>query len=179
MLRRLSISSMAAFVMVAGLAASAQAQVSCGSTNAVTASCSPAGTQVTTTVQKIVRLTVNPASATLTAPVDADFASGGTASVVDPGLHVLTVRANVNWAVTITGSAWSGTGNNAKAIGDLEWTINGGTSYTATTNAAVALTSGSPTASDVTTVGYRTAWNLVSDGPGTYTMGLTFTISST
>jgi hypothetical protein len=160
-------------------AATAQAQTSCGATNAVTATCSPAGAQVTTTVQKIVRLTVNPASAALTAPTDVTFAASGVGTVVDAGLHVLTVRANVNWAVTITGSAWTGSGNNAKAIGDLEWTINGGTSYTTTTNAAVSLTTGAATASAVTTVGYRTTWNLVSDGPGTYTMGLTFTISST
>jgi len=178
MLRRLSISTAAAFVM-AGFAATAQAQTSCGATNAVAASCSPAGAQVTTTVQKIVRLTVTPASAALTAPTDVTFAASGTGTVVDAGLHVLTVRANVNWAVTLTGSAWTGTGNNGKAIGDLEWTINGGTSYTATTNAAASMATGSATASAVTTVGYRTTWNLVSDGPGTYTMGLTFTISST
>ena len=178
MLSRLSISTAAAFVMTS-LAATAQAQTSCGNTSATTATCSPAGAQVTTTVLKIVRLTVTPASAALTAPTDANFTAGGTADVDDAALHSLLVRANVPWAITVTGSAWTGTGNNAKAIGDLKWTIDGGTTYTSMTNAAVSLTTGSASAGATTTVGYRTHWILTSDGPGTYTMALTFTIAST
>lgn len=177
--RRFTIAALSA-LFVTVVATNAQAQTSCGNTSATTATCSPAGTQVTTTVNKIVRLTVTPASASLTAPTDADFAASGTAAIVDAALHALTVRANVNWAITIQGSAWTGTGNNSKLVGDLEWTSNGGTNYSTMTTSAVALTSGAATAgSSPVNIGYRTTWHIDTDTPGTYTMALTFNISST
>ncbi|HVT39053.1 MAG TPA: hypothetical protein VHE78_08405 [Gemmatimonadaceae bacterium] len=176
MFGRFSMSSLTAVVMAAATA-TVQAQATCGATGAAP-SCSPAGVQVTTTVQRIVFLSITPASFTLTAPTNADFVASGTTTKVDLGAHVATVRANAAWTLTIQGAAWTGTGNNAKAVADLEYTKNGGTSYTTTTTSAVSLTTGAASGGTTVTVGYRTTWTLATDSPGTYTMPLTYTLSS-
>ena len=176
MSRRLAI-IVSTVLVTAAAVPSAHAQATCGATGAAP-SCSPAGTQITTTVQRIVFLSITNPSVSLTAPTNTDFAAGGTTTKTDLGAQVITVRANSAWTLNVQGAAWTGTGNNAKAVGDLEYTKNAGTSWTTMTTSAVALTTGTATAGANTTVGYRTTWALVSDTPGTYTMALTFTLSS-
>lgn len=172
--------SSAALVLAATFAfsASVQAQATCGTTGAAGVNCAPAATTATTTLSRIIFLSVNPAAAALTAPTDVDFVGGGTTTKTDLAAHVLTVRANSAWTMTVKGAAWTGTGNNAKLIGDLGWSKTGAAPFTAMTNAAVALAAGGATASTVTTLAYQTAWALVSDTPGTYVMALTFTITA-
>jgi len=177
MFTKLSHLALAVCVTVA-LSATSQAQATCGNTGAAGITCTPAGTQTTVTVQRVVFMSIAPAAAALTAPTNLDFVAGGTTVKVDLAAHVVTVRANATWALTIKGSAWTGTGNNAKAIGDLAWSKTGGAPFTAMTNAAVALNNGVATASVITTLAYQTNWALVSDSPGTYTMALTFTITA-
>jgi hypothetical protein len=120
-------------------------------------------------------MSVSPASAALTAPTDLDFTGGGTVVKQDLSLQAVTVRANATWSMTMQGSAWTGTGNNAKAIGDLTWSKNGiAGPFAAMTSSAVALNNGGATANAVTTLTFRTTWTLATDTPGTYTMNITF-----
>lgn len=176
MLRRLTHTVLAAGLTTL-LATAAQAQATCGASGA-TPSCTPTGTQVTGTLQRIVFLSVTNPSFGLTMPTDVDFLAAGSVAKADLGAQVVTVRANATWTLTLQGAAWTGTGNNGKSVGDLEWTKNGGTNWTTMTTSAATLATGAPTAGSGTTVGYRTTWTLTTDTPGTYTMGLTFTLSS-
>jgi hypothetical protein len=114
----------------------------------------------------------------LTAPTNTDFTGGGTATKTDLGAQVVSVRANAAWTLTIRGAAWTGSGNNGKLVADLNWTSTGGGAWNSMTTSAATLASGVATAGTDTTVGYRTAWSLTSDTPGTYTMALTFTITA-
>lgn len=167
-----------AVCVTVAISATAQAQVTCGNTGAAGTNCTPAGTTATVTVQRVVFMSVAPAAAALTAPTNADFVGGGTTTKIDLAAQAVTVRANATWAMTIKGSAWTGTGNNAKLIADLGWSKTGGAPFTAMTNGAVALNNGAATASTITTLAYQTNWALVSDSPGTYTMALTFTLTA-
>lgn len=176
MFNRSSLYTMAALSMVAA-ASSVQAQATCGSTAAVTATCSPAGTQVSVTVQRIVRITVTPTSAALTAPTDADFTAGGTTSTDDIDLQVINLRANVAWALTTTATAW--TAPYAKPIGDAGFSITGGAPFTTFTGGSQAVTTGAATSSQSVNFSYRVNWALATDIPGVYTLPVAFTISST
>lgn len=172
--------AVAALALVAAVwfAPAAAAQATCGVARTAPTSCEPAGTQITTTVQRMVYLSITSPSFSLTTPTNADFTGGGTTTKTDLGAQVVTVRANAAWTITIRGAAWTGTGNNAKLVTDLNWTSNGGGAWNAMTSSAVSLASGTATAGTGTTVGYRTAWSLTSDRPGTYSMALTFTVSA-
>jgi hypothetical protein len=172
--------STAAFALAASVALSpsAQAQATCGTTGAAGVTCAPAATTAATTVSRIIFLSVNPAAAALTAPTDVDFAGGGTTNKTDVAAHVLTVRTNANWTLTVKGAAWTGTGNNAKPISDLAWSKTGAAPFTAMTTTAVTVNTGAATASTITTLAYQTAWALVTDTPGTYVMALTFTLTA-
>lgn len=177
MLRNLNRSLLAVCVTV-GLSASVQAQATCGNTGGAGTNCSPAGTQATTTVQRIVFMSITPAVATLTAPTNADFTAGGTTTKTDLAAQTVTVRANASWSLTIQGASWTGTGNNSKSVGDLKWSTTGGAPFTDMTTGTATLATGSATSGSNTTIGYQTAWALASDSPGTYVMALTFTLTA-
>lgn len=168
-----------ALVAVALTAATSAAQISCGNTNAATASCTPAGTQVTVTVQNIVRLTVTSTSAALTAPTDANFTAGGTTTIDDVDLQELLVRANVDWALTATAGPWDAVNSYTKATGDAAFSITGGAPYTAFTGGIQAVTTGTATAGSAIDISYRVTWSLALDEPGSYVLPIAFTISST
>jgi hypothetical protein len=178
MLCRLLPSAAALAFVAAATPGLAHAQATCGNAAASNASCTPAGVNVTTTVLNIVRLSITPASAALTAPTDVDFAGAGTADVDDLGLHSITVRANATWNLSVTGSAWTGTGNNAKAISDLGWSTTGGAPFAAMSGSPTQIATAGATAGTVVDVSYRTAWTLATDTPGTYTMSLTYTVTA-
>jgi hypothetical protein len=175
-MRSVRIASFAVAALVMG-ASSAAAQATCGATSATTATCSPAGTQVTVTVQRIVRIVVTPTSAALSAPVDADFTAGGTTSKDDIDLQAIVIRANVNWSLTATASAW--TAPYAKPIGDAAFSTTSGAPFTAFTGSAQALTTGTATAATTVNLSYRVNWALATDVPGSYTLPVSFTVSST
>jgi hypothetical protein len=166
--------------MVAAAAPVASAQATCGDTDAVTATCSPTTSNITVTVLTIVRLTVTPTDAGLTAPTDADFTAGGTATLTNLNLQALLVRANETWELT----AVAGVANEwdpapwTKPVADAAWSING-TNFFAFTGGSDAITTGSPTAGQTVNFSYEVDWNLVDDVPGAYTLPVTFTISST
>ncbi|HEY5218156.1 MAG TPA: hypothetical protein VIJ16_00030 [Gemmatimonadaceae bacterium] len=174
MFRRLSTIATAALALTA-FAGTAQAQATCGNTAASNATCSPAGVTVSTTVQNIVYMSIDVAGVALTAPTDADFTGGGTTTKTDLAKQVITVRANAAWTLTLAGAAW--TAPYVKSVGDLSWTKDGST-WTAMTTSAASVTTGTATGGSTTTIGYKTAWDLSADKPGTYTMALAFTLSA-
>lgn len=174
MLRRWS--GITGAVLCVAAASTVQAQVTCGATGNAGVNCTPAGVQVTTTVQRIIVLSVDQASVALTPPTHTDFETSATAVIEDLTGHELTVRANTNWDLTIAGAAW--TAPWVKPVGDLEYTSDGGTSWDPMTLVDAAITSGLKTAGQVVNLGYRTTWNIVNDEPGVYTMALTLRIAS-
>lgn len=167
--------SLATLALLAS-ASVASAQATCGATNAGTPSCAPAGTQVTVTVEKIVRITVTPTEGNLTAPTDADFTAGGTVNLDNVDLQTITVRANVNWALTATASAW--TAPYAKPITDASWSTTSAPPFTAFDGSAQSIATGGPTAGDDVLISYRVTWTLTTDEPGSYTLPVAFTLSS-
>lgn len=177
MLSRLSTTALA-LGLVAAVSAPAHAQAVCGNTGSPTLTCSPAGISVSGTLQTIIVLSVtNPAFA-LNMPINTDFVASGDATMTQLGAQVATVRANAAWTLTVQGAAWTGSGNNAKLIADLEWTSDGGTGWTPMTVVAANIATGPMTSGTATTVGYRTTWHLVSDTPGTYSQVVTYTLSA-
>ena len=177
MLRRLTTTALALCLTVAA-ASTAQAQATCGNTGAAGVNCSPTGTFVTGTMQRIIFLSVTSPSFGLTMPTDVNFAGGGTTNMTDLGAQTATVRANAAWTLTAQGAAWTGTGNPSKATGDLSWTINGGGTFTPMTTSAATIGSGTATAGVAIVLGYRTLWALATDAPGTYSQALTFTLTA-
>lgn len=175
-MRSLRLASLIAAATLLG-ASSLAAQATCGATSAGTATCSPTGTNVTVTVNRIVRIVVTPTSAALTAPTDVDFTAGGTTTTDDINLQALLVRANVNWSLTATASAW--TAPYAKPISDAAFSTTGGAPFTAFTGSAQTLSTGTATAGTTVNMSYRVNWALATDVPGTYTLPVAFTISST
>jgi hypothetical protein len=105
------------------------------------------------------------------------FAAANVATVTDLGLHAISVRTNVNWALTIAGAA-SWTAPWAKPVADLEWTSNGGTAWNTMSATATSIGTGSATVTGGVTIGYRTTWTLPNDVPGAYSMPITFTLSA-
>ena len=177
MLRRIFTTALT-LCLTAAVATTAQAQATCGATGGAGASCSPTGTFVTGTMQRIIFLSVTNPSFGLTMPTDVNFAGAGTATMTDLGAQAATVRANAAWTLTAQGAAWTGTGNTSKATGDMSWTTNGGGAYTPMTTSAATIASGTATAGATTNIGYRTLWSLATDGPGTYSQALTFTLTA-
>lgn len=169
-----------ALALTAMYAAAAHAQATCSNTGVAggPATCTLAGTSVSGTLNRIVFLSLTNPAFGLTMPTDVDFIAAGTVQKVDAGAQVATVRANANWNLTIKGSAWTGTGNTGKAIGDIAWTTDGGVTYTPMTGGNITLAAGAPTLGSNATIGYRTLWSLNTDTPGSYSMALTFVITA-
>lgn len=176
-MRSVRFASFVAAALVLG-ASSAAAQATCGATSAGTAICSPTGTQVTVTVQKIARITVTPMSAGLTAPTHLDFVSSGTTAKDDIALQAIVIRANVPWSLTATATAWTGSPY-AKPVGDAAWSVTGGAPFFAFDGSPQTLNSGAATATTPTNVSYRVNWALATDIPGDYILPVLFTVSAT
>jgi hypothetical protein len=175
-MRSIRVASLVAVSLLMG-ASALSAQATCGATSAGTASCFPSGTNVTVTVQNIVRIVVTPTSASLTAPTDADFTGGGTTTKDDINLQAIQIRANVNWSVTATAGTW--TAPWAKPVGDAAFSTSGAAPFTPFSGTAQTLGTGAATAGTTINVSYRVNWALVNDAPGAYTLPIAFTVSST
>lgn len=125
---------------------------------------------------KLMQLTISPAATTL-AVGEADVMTGATAARP----VALTVRANRPWTIAISGaSAWTVTGIGwaAKPVADLRWGALDTGSGSAVTTTPVPVASGGPTASTSTTIYLHARLGWVSDSPGGYALGLTFTLST-
>lgn len=173
------------FVAVALFAAApVQAQTGLNCTLAANGSC-PVTTEASMTMPSLLRLTLSANTAALAVPsAVTQFDTTGVVSLTSAG-PTFSVRANRSWTVSVKADAASFSGGAykngtvvAKPISDLEFNIGGGTYSTISTqNQQV----GNGDAVSVLTpiaIGYKTTYNVAYDGPGTYTLGITYTLTT-
>lgn len=124
-----------------------------------------------------------PTSTALTDPTPADFDAGFN-STTGP---VLTVSANSAWTLRMraASSVWGPTDISAgapartdKPAGDLHWSRFAAGPFVAMTTTNVTLTNAPATASNVTTLFYRTNYSWLLDTPGIYALGIILTLTS-
>jgi hypothetical protein len=163
------------------------AQTSC-SVAGQTGKCSPdvvLSTPGTMTNPALLTLTVSPTSSPLTPLAvtatmsDMDVAAG----VATPTPVSFTVQGNRAWSVQISGAAakWTASAGawTNKPVSDLRWSLSSTGATTAMSITPASVTSGSATAgSAATTVYLRPAVHWTTDLPGTYTIGVTFTLTA-
>ena len=160
------VSLAAGLALAAGISTAAQAQT-----------CTTAGCTVTHTVSAtaptILKLTLSSVTTTLTNPVEADFDG---AAIQDNGPTV-TLKSNTSAHAQISATAWTGTGNNSKSVGDLTYQLGGAGAFTAVTSTATDIIAAG-TGNRNTSVKWGTLWHSASDTPGTYSLAVTFTLAS-
>lgn len=132
------------------------------------------------TITAATRLALSSATVTLTAPTATDFEAGvGTGTSLD-----LVMRANTAWSLVFyaNASTWGFSGPLARTdrpVSDLQWANALAGPYTDMVTTSTSLYSGAPaTAGTSRTLYFRAKYAWLLDSPGTYTMGLTFTISA-
>lgn len=161
---------------VAGIA-QAQQTINCGGASeaAIGATCTVTNT-VSAAVPSVARMSITgPNTTTLTAPLAADFGTAGNGNQVTTAGPTITVSSNVAHTVTASSpSTWSGPVGSSKPATDLQIKVGAG-SFAAigTIGSAAAATNSSTYA---LTFGNKYNWTV--DVPGTYTLGLTFTLTS-
>ncbi len=166
------------------VAAESQAQT-CTNAGAASASCSVVAT-ATAVVQHVVSLNVGTTALSLSGISNISAYNGsGIATTADNNLQNITVRANRSWTLSVMGNSatWAltsagGTTDPGKAVGDLAWSTTGGAPYTAVTTSNATVSTGSATNSTTVPMSYQTTYDITKDVPGSYAMGLTFTISA-
>ena len=166
------------------VAAESQAQT-CTNAGAASASCSVVAT-ATAVVQHVVSLNIGSTALSLSGISNvAAYNGSGIATTADNNLQNVTVRANRSWTLSLMGNAatWTftsagGTTDPSKAVGDLAWSTTGGAPYTALTTANATVSTGSSTNGTTVPMSYQTTYNITKDVPGSYSMGLTFTLSA-
>jgi hypothetical protein len=145
--------------------------------------CSPTvslSSPATMTNPALLQLTVSPAS-TLTATAtlaDMDIATGMTTG----SIATITVQGNRTWSLSVKGNSalWTASSGawTAKPVSDLQWSLTPSGASTALSTTGGTLMSGAPGAGTPTTVYFRPAVHWLTDKPGVYTMGITFTLSA-
>ncbi len=184
MTRRRALFVSAGLVLGARVAA---AQTTC-SVSGASGKCSPnvvlnnPGTMIN---PALLTLTVTPTSSSLsplsvTATMsDMDIAAG----VATPTPVSFTVQANRAWSVQLSGATatWTATAGGwaSKPLSDLRWSLSSTGATTAMSLTPATVTSGAATGGSLaTTVYLRPAVHWATDKPGTYTIGVQFTITS-
>ncbi len=121
---------------------------------------------------------VSPLSVTATMS-DMNVAAG----VATPAPVSFTVQANRAWSVQISGAAAAWTASVGawanKPVSDLRWSLSSTGATTAMSVTPASVISGSATAGSASTTVYlRPAVHWATDLPGTYTIGVVFTMTS-
>jgi len=165
----------------------AVAQTSC-SVNGQNGKCSPdvsLSTPGTMTNPALLKLTVSPTSSPLsplsvTATMsDMDVAAG----LATPTPVSFTVQGNRAWSVQISGAAATWTASSgawtSKPVSDLRWSLSSTGATTAMSVTPTTVTTGAATAGSASTTVYlRPAVHWATDLPGTYTIGVVFTMTT-
>lgn len=176
-----------AAVFTALIATVGRAQTSCSLAGA-SGKCSPdvvLATPGTMTNPALLKLTVSPTSSPLsplsaTATMsDMDVAAG----VAAPATVSFTVQGNRAWSVQISGAAatWTASAGAwaSKPVSDLRWSLSSTGATTAMSVTPVTVTTGTATAGSAPkTVYLRPAVHWATDLPGTYTIGVVFTLTT-
>ena len=130
------------------------------------------------TINRAVEMTLSATTITLTSPAASDYTTG---YAVNAG-PAITVKANGAWRLNIRANAatWTGTGplaRTSKPASDLLVGTALGGPFTALSVPGFQFAAGSAaTAGTVVTLFAKTLWVWTADPPGTYSLGLTFTI---
>jgi hypothetical protein len=181
---RFAIASLAIWAALALVtpAVAAQTVLTC-SVSGASGKCSPTVTldQPATMVNPaLLKLTVSPTSSTYTAATtDMDATAGlATASPI-----TLTVQGNRAWTIQVNGMTafWTASAGawTSKPVSDLIWSLTPGGATTAMSTTATTLTTGSPgPGSPSVSVYMRPVAHWTTDKPGTYSMTVTFTLST-
>jgi hypothetical protein len=169
------------------IATAGHAQTSCsvaGATGKCTASVVLANPG-TMTNPALLKLTVSPTSSPLSplsttaTMTDMDVAAG----VAAPATASFSVQGNRAWTVQISGAAatWTASAGAwaSKPVSDLRWSLSSTGATTAMSVTPVTVTTGTATAgSPSKTVYLRPAVHWATDLPGTYTIGVVFTMTT-
>ena len=176
------------FVGLALTSAQSSAQTSCSIAGA-NGKCTPdvvlanPGTMIN---PALLTLTVSPTSSPLSplsvtaAMSDMEVAAG----IATPVSVSFSVRGNRAWSVQVSGAAatWTASGTGAwasKPVSDLRWSLSSTGATTAMSLTPAAVTSGAATAGSASTTVYlRPAVHWATDKPGTYTIGVVFTMTT-
>ena len=174
---RHSLRTLVALLATSAVVTRSGAAQSCQTPNGATGTCS-INVSSSLTIPTIIRLTVNDTT-TLTAPTDAIYTTG---SVVNTGPTAI-VRSNTTWSLSVAAAAatWTASGTGARAAkpaADLLWGTSAGGPFTALTTTAATVATGSMGSSSSTQMYYKSLWNIVLDGPGTYTLTLIYTVTA-
>ena len=169
------------------VATSSFAQTSC-SVGGQNGKCSPdviLNTPGTMTNPALLTLTVSPTSSPLsplsvTATMsDMEVAAG----VATPVSVSFSVQGNRAWSVQISGAAatWTASAGAwaSKPVSDLRWSLSSTGATTAMSLTPASVTSGAATSGSASTTVYlRPAVHWATDLPGTYTIGVVFTLTT-
>jgi len=180
-------SLMVPFIGLALAATSSVAQTSC-SVGGQAGKCSPdvvLANPGTLTNPALLTLTVSPTSSPLSPlSVSATMADMEVAAGVATPVSVsLSVQGNRAWSVQVSGASatWTASAGAwaSKPVSDLRWSLSPTGATTAMSVTPATVTSGPATAgSGSTTVYLRPAVHWATDLPGTYTIGVVFTLTT-
>ena len=162
-------------------AARAQAVVTCKVTGA-SGKCTPTVSlpaPATIVNPALLQLTVSPTSSSYTATV------GGHERGDRPGHtvgHFAHGEGNRSWTVQVNGNSafWSASAGawTSKPVADLVWSLTPAGARTAMTTTATTVTTGTPGPGAPVSMYVRPIVHWTTDKPGTYTMNVTFTLTS-
>jgi hypothetical protein len=169
-------------ILAAVVAAPVSAQTTCsvsgasGKCSSLVSLASPA----TITNPALLQFTVSP-SATLTSTAtvtDMDVVDGmSTGSIA-----TVTVQGNRTWSISVKGNSalWTASSGawTSKPVSDLHWSLTPVGASTALSTTGGTLLSGAPGAGTPTTVYFRPVVHWLTDKPGAYSMGITFTVTA-
>jgi hypothetical protein len=115
------------------------------------------------------------ATATVTDMDDVDgMATGSIATITVQGNRTWSISVNGNSALwTATGGAWA-----SKPVSDLRWSLTPTGVSTAASTTASTLMTGNPSSGTPINVYFRPVVHWLTDKPGIYTIGITFTITA-
>jgi hypothetical protein len=111
--------------------------------------------------------------------------STGAATKTVTSANTLSVTSNKNWTVSTAAFSFvpsAGDADPSKPAGNFSYKLSAAGTYTAITTANVTLTTGNKggtaTAGNTVVLDYRLTSNLAQDPPGTYTLGVLYTLTA-
>jgi hypothetical protein len=181
-LRSMAVGMFAALGLLSASAASAQTVLVC-SVSGQSGKCSPTVTldlPATMVNPALLQMTVSPTTSTYTAATTDMNSSSGLASFTPV---TLSVQANRAWTVQVEGNSafWSASAGawTSKPVSDLVWSLTPAGATTAMSTASATVTSGSAgSGAPGVSVYVRPVAHWTTDKPGTYSMSVTFTLTT-
>ncbi len=180
---RMASHALTVFALALGMARVAVAQtLSCtvsGASGKCTATVS-LPTPATMVNPALLQLTISPTTSTYTAATtDMDVTTG----LATPSVVTLAVEANRSWTVQANGNSafWSASTGawTSKPVSDLVWSLTPTGTRTAMSTTAQTVTTGLPgSGSPAVSVYMRPIAHWATDKPGTYSMTVTFTLTT-